>query len=67
MGRDMVKIIINYAKCAEDAGEICVEICPVSVFRDDKLEKPKIVNGENCILCRMCEVNCPGQAIKILT
>jgi len=62
----MVKIVIDYAKC-EDVDRICVEICPVSVFRNDKLEKPKVVNEENCIMCRTCEVNCPSQAIKILT
>lgn len=65
-GEDMVKIIIDYAKCAKEADRICVEICPVSVFLNDKLEKPKIVNEESCIMCRTCEVNCPSQAIKIL-
>jgi len=63
----MVKIVINYAKCAGDSEKICVEICPASVFRDEKAKKPKIVNEENCIMCRTCQVNCPSQAIKILT
>lgn len=67
MGRRLVKIIIDYAKCVGDFDRICVEICPVSVFKDEKLKKPKIVNAENCIMCRTCEVNCPSQAIKILT
>jgi 2-oxoglutarate ferredoxin oxidoreductase subunit delta len=67
IGEDMVKIVIDYAKCVEDLDKICVEICPVSVFRNGKLEKPEVVNQENCIMCRTCEVNCPGQAIKILT
>jgi len=67
IGEDMVKIVIDYAKCVKDLDRICVEICPVSVFRNDKLEKPEVVNQENCIMCRTCEVNCPGQAIKILT
>lgn len=66
MVKNMVRIIIDYAKCVGDADRICVEICPVSIFRDNKSEKPKIVNEENCIQCRTCEVNCPGQAIKIL-
>jgi 2-oxoglutarate ferredoxin oxidoreductase subunit delta len=66
-GEDMVRILIDYTKCVGDADRICVEICPVSVFRNGKLEKPKIVNEENCIMCRTCEVNCPSQAIKILT
>jgi NAD-dependent dihydropyrimidine dehydrogenase PreA subunit len=66
MGEDMVKIVIDYAKCAEDGNNICVEICPVSVFCTDKSEKPKVVNEESCTMCRTCEVNCPSQAIKIL-
>ncbi|NWG10401.1 ferredoxin family protein [Candidatus Bathyarchaeota archaeon] len=63
----MVKIVIDYTKCVGDADKICVEICPVSVFLDSKSEKPKIVNEKHCIQCRTCEVNCPSQAIKILT
>jgi len=62
----MVKILIDNAKCIRDAAKICVEICPVSVFQNEKSKKPKIVNEKNCILCRTCEVNCPGQAITIL-
>jgi len=63
----MVKIVIDYARCVGDIDRICVEICPVSVFQNEKSEKPKIVNEESCIMCRTCEVNCPSQAIKILT
>jgi NAD-dependent dihydropyrimidine dehydrogenase PreA subunit len=62
----MVKIIIDYTRCVENTDKICVEICPVSVFRNEKSKRPKIVNEENCILCRSCQVNCPGQAIEIL-
>jgi len=63
----MVKIIIDYTKCAGDDDKICVEICPVSVFNSGKSKKPKVENEENCIMCRTCEVNCPNQAIKIST
>jgi len=63
----MVKIIIDYAKCVGETEGICLEICPVSVFRNEKSKKPRVVNEENCIMCRTCEVNCPSQAIKILT
>jgi len=62
----MVKIIIDYAKCVGDVEKICVEICPVSVLQVEKSKKPKVVNEENCIMCRTCEVNCPEQAIKIV-
>ena len=64
---NMVKIVIDHAKCVGYADRICVEICPVSIFRVEKSGKPKVVNEESCIMCRTCEVNCPGQAIKILT
>jgi NAD-dependent dihydropyrimidine dehydrogenase PreA subunit len=63
----MVKIVIDYAKCVGDTDRICVEICPVYVFLNEKSKKPTVVNEENCILCRTCEVNCPSQAIKIKT
>jgi NAD-dependent dihydropyrimidine dehydrogenase PreA subunit len=63
----MVKIVINYAKCVGDADKICVEICPVSVFRNKKSGKPEVVNEKKCIMCRTCQVNCPSQAIEILT
>jgi len=63
----MVKIVINYAKCGWDKERICVEICPVSVFRNEKSEKPEVQNEENCLMCRACQVNCPSQAIEILT
>jgi NAD-dependent dihydropyrimidine dehydrogenase PreA subunit len=62
----MVKIRVNYAKCVGETGKICVDICPVSVFRNEKFEKPKVVNEESCIMCRTCQVNCPSQAIEIL-
>jgi 2-oxoglutarate ferredoxin oxidoreductase subunit delta len=62
----MVKIKVDYSKCLGEIDKICVEICPVSVFRDMKLKKPKVENEENCIMCRTCQVNCPSQAIEIL-
>jgi 2-oxoglutarate ferredoxin oxidoreductase subunit delta len=63
---DLVKIIVDYAKCLEDPDKICVEICPFSVFASKNDEKPKVVKEEDCIMCRSCQVNCPGQAISIL-
>ena len=63
----MIKIIVDYAKCLGDRDEVCVEICPSSVFeKKEEGAKPKVTNVEACILCRVCEVNCPSQAIKIL-
>jgi NAD-dependent dihydropyrimidine dehydrogenase PreA subunit len=61
----MAKIKIDYAKCAKDFDKICVEICPFSIFRSEKSGKLRVVNEENCIACRSCQVNCPFQAIEI--
>jgi NAD-dependent dihydropyrimidine dehydrogenase PreA subunit len=66
MGRNMVKIVINYAKCVREKDRICVDICPASVFRAGKALKPEVVTAENCIMCRTCQVNCPSQAIEIV-
>jgi len=61
----MVKITINYAKCIKEKDKICIEICPVSVFRIGKAAKPEVAGTEKCIVCRACQVNCPNQAIEI--
>lgn len=62
----MVRVVVNYAKCFDDVHKLCVEICPLSVFRIKKSGRPEVVNEENCTMCRTCQVNCPGQAIEIL-
>jgi NAD-dependent dihydropyrimidine dehydrogenase PreA subunit len=62
----MVKIIVDHGKCVNDVYRICVEICPVSVFQIEKSGKLKVVNEENCIICRTCQFNCPSQAIEIV-
>jgi len=64
---NMVKILIDYSKCTGNREKLCVEICPVSVFREEKHGKLVVVNEENCILCRTCQFNCPKQAIEVLT
>jgi len=61
----MVKIEIDYSKCIKEKDNICVELCPFSVFSNEKTLKPKVVNPEGCIMCRTCQVNCPSQAIEI--
>jgi NAD-dependent dihydropyrimidine dehydrogenase PreA subunit len=65
--KNMVRIVIDYAKCTGDGYKICVEICPASIFRNEKSAKPEVVNEERCNICRACQVNCPSQAIEILT
>jgi NAD-dependent dihydropyrimidine dehydrogenase PreA subunit len=66
-GEKMVKVQIDYSKCTGNGERLCVEICPVSVFNEKKSGKPEVVNVENCILCRTCQVNCPSQAILVLS
>lgn len=63
---EMVKIKIDHSKCAKEKDSLCVELCAFSVFSLEKTLKPRIVNAENCVMCRICQVNCPGQAIEIL-
>ncbi|HYB68478.1 MAG TPA: 4Fe-4S dicluster domain-containing protein [Candidatus Acidoferrales bacterium] len=62
----MATIKIDNAKCLKEKEKICVEICPFSVFREGNTKRVEIVKVENCIMCRTCVVNCPGQAIDIL-
>jgi NAD-dependent dihydropyrimidine dehydrogenase PreA subunit len=62
----LARIIVNYVKCVGDPHKICVDICPVSIFRIKKSGRPEVVNEESCIMCRTCQVNCPFQAIEIL-
>jgi NAD-dependent dihydropyrimidine dehydrogenase PreA subunit len=62
----MVRIKIDYAKCVKEKDRICVELCPFSVFSFEKAPRPRVVDAESCIMCRVCQVNCPSQAIEIL-
>ena len=62
----MVKILIKHVNCVEKADAICIEICPAQVFMvEETTGRPVVANEEDCMLCRACEFNCPGQAIKI--
>jgi 2-oxoglutarate ferredoxin oxidoreductase subunit delta len=65
-----LKVIIDQKKCKSDG--LCVDLCPVSVFQikvistQPKKTRTVIANEAACVLCRICEVNCPNQAIKIM-
>ncbi len=51
---------------------ICVAVCPKQVletgdeYNEYELPYPVVVNLEECILCRLCEVNCPDFAIDVV-
>ena len=59
----MVEIKIDTEKC--DGCGTCVDICPVEVF-EIKDEKSVVVNLDECLVCRACEVQCPDNAIEII-
>lgn len=45
---------------------LCVDICPLDVFRMDELgEKAIIKYPDDCMTCFECELNCPEEAIYV--
>ncbi len=65
----MTRILINTNYC-KGCG-ICVEICPVKVFKlsEEVNEKgyhiANPINHDKCIKCHLCELYCPDQAIYV--
>jgi len=44
----------------------CVMVCPMDVFRLDKVSKKAIIRyAEDCMLCAWCLVECPKDAITV--
>ena len=51
----------------------CVQSCPAEILlrsisqeNEKKIRAVKIINPEQCLECRACEIVCPVSAIKIM-
>lgn len=62
---------INIDKKLCKGCNICVQVCPKDVLElsPERNEKGynvcQVVNPEECILCKQCEINCPDLAISV--
>ncbi|KPV64392.1 MAG: Ferredoxin [Candidatus Bathyarchaeota archaeon BA2] len=59
----MVEVKVDIEKCTGCG--TCVDTCPVEVF-EVKDEKSVVINNDECLVCRACEVQCPENAIEVI-
>ena len=59
----MVEIKVDNEKCTGCG--TCVDVCPVAVYELQD-EKSVPVNVDECIICKVCEPECPEGAIEVI-
>ena len=59
----MVEVKVDVEKC--DGDGTCVDTCPVDVF-EIREGKAVVVNLDECLICRVCEIECPNNAIEVI-
>ena len=62
----MPKIDVDFEKCTGCG--TCVDACPVNVYElDEETKKTKLINPDDCLDCKACEIQCEAEAIKIIS
>lgn len=44
---------------------ICYSLCPKNVLAANENGKPKVVDKDACIVCKLCELRCPDFVIRV--
>ena len=70
MAKSASKIVIDSKLCK--GCHICIALCPQNVLAKSKevdnrgFFLPEVSNLDACTVCRICELECPDFAIKVI-